>query len=373
MNVLHLISGGEAGGSRKHLLLLAENMQKTGVKTIVACFIEGKLYYEAKELGIDIRLIKQEKRFDLSVVERLKKLCHEEKIDVVNCHGGRANFLGYFLMKKYKSAKYITTLHSDYREDYKGNKYKTLVYSNINKFVLKHFDGYVNVSEALSELLLKRGFKKEKVFLINNGIDFNAERVNPRREDVIEKYNLKKAGHYVSIVARMHKVKGHRVFLDACTEVLKSFKDVVFILVGDGVLMDEMISYSKEKGIYENTAFVGFKNPAEFFAISDFTVLSSYTEGFPITLLESAMYHKTMVSTEVGGIPKLIEDGYNGYLVPVGDSLKMAEKILDLLEDENKAVIFGERLNEKARKEYSIESFVDGYLKIYNTVLSGGK
>jgi hypothetical protein len=126
MNVLHIISGGEVGGSKNHLLALVKNMDKVNCKNIIVCFIKGKLYSEAQELGIDIRYVEQKGRFDLSAVNKLKDICSMEDIQIINCHGGRANFIGYFLKKKYP-AKYITTVHSDYRDDYKGNKYKTLV------------------------------------------------------------------------------------------------------------------------------------------------------------------------------------------------------------------------------------------------------
>ncbi len=106
MNVLHIISGGEVGGSKKHLLTLVKSMNKNKCKNIIVCFLKGKLYYEAMELGLDIRYIEQSKRLDLSAVNKVKDICNSEGIDIINCHGGRPKFIGNNL-KKRNAAKYV--------------------------------------------------------------------------------------------------------------------------------------------------------------------------------------------------------------------------------------------------------------------------
>jgi L-malate glycosyltransferase len=370
MNILHLISGGEVGGSKKHLLTLVKSMEDNDVKNMIVCFMRGSLYDEAVKMGLDVRLVEQRKRFDLSIVARIKDICEKKNIVIVNCHGGRANFVGYFLMRKYK-AKYVTTVHSDYKEDYKGNKYKTLIYSNINRMALNAFDYYITVSDNFKDMLINRGFDKDKIFVVYNGMDFKREGNNFNKKDIIENYTLKDAGQYVTMVARFHPVKGHRIFLEACKAVLENFKDVCFILAGDGAFKSEMEEYARELNIDKSVKFVGFQKPDIFLELSSFTVLTSFTESFPLAILESAAYKKTVVSTDVGGISKLIKDGENGYLVKPGDSLELACRMIYLLKNPQVAEEFGERLYEKASKNYSLESFTERYLEIYNSVLAG--
>lgn len=371
MNILHIISGGEVGGSKKHLLALAQNMKARGHKNIVICLIKGKLYEEALEKGLDARLVKQESRFDLSVISRIAAICKDEGIEIINAHGGRANFLCWFLKKRVK-LKFATTVHSDYRDDYRGNRYKTLVYSNLNRIALKAFDRYITVSDSFKEMLVDRGFIEDKISVVYNGIDFNKKLEGFEKDRIIDKYGLPERKHYVSMIGRFHPVKGHRVFLDACKIILEKFQDVEFILVGDGDLKDELKEYTISIGIEKHVYFAGFQLPDEFIYISDFTVMASYTESFPLTILESAMYEKTVVSTEVGGIPKLVENGHNGWLVPAGDSSLMAGRMLEMLEDERKCMEFGCRLNIKAKDNYSVENMTDSYIDIYKRLLTGG-
>lgn len=368
MNVLHIISGGEVGGSKNHLLSLVKNMDSNQCRNIILCFIKGKLYEEAVELGLDIRHVEQKKRMDVSVVNRIKDICEKENINIINCHGGRANFIGWFLKRKYE-AVYLTTVHSDYRDDYRGNRYKTLVYSNINKIAMKSFDYYITVSDTFKNMLVDRGFEASKIHVVYNGIDFNKIRENVSKYEVLGRYNIDKAEHYVTMIARFHPVKGHRVFIDACRKVIDEEQDVRFILVGDGDLKEEIKQYTIDLHLEKYVSFVGFQPADEFINISDFTVLTSFTESFPLVILESAAHGKTVISTEVGGIPKLIENGVNGFLIQPGDSLALAARMLEMIRDIEMSAEFGKKLYLKARENYSIENLVRSYLGIYEHVI----
>lgn len=370
MNILHIISGGEVGGSKTHLLTLVKNMGCSDFKSIIVCFIEGELYIEALELGLDVRLIKQSNRFDITIVKKLKEICIKDDIDIVNCHGGRANFIGFFLKFLYES-KYVSTIHSDYREDYRGNKLKTLIFSNINALVLKNFNDYITVSHNFKQMLIERGYKSNKIHVVYNGLDFNEEMEEFYREEILINNGIMGASHFISMIARFHPVKGHTIFLDACKIVLENYSDVMFILVGDGESRESLKSYAKELGISNKVFFAGFRRPDEFYYISDFTVLASYTESFPLSVLESAFYEKTVIATKVGGLDKLIENGDNGFLVNVGDSKALADRMYELLEDPDKGIILGRRLFEKARDNFSIDKMVENYIAIYKEIDGG--
>jgi L-malate glycosyltransferase len=370
MNILHIISGGEAGGSKTHLLTLAQNIKFSGFRSIIVCFMEGELYNDALNMGLDIRLVKQKGRFDLTIVNKLKKICVTEDIDIINCHGGRANFVGIFLKLRY-DAKYASTIHSDYKDDYRGNKLKTLIFSNVNRMALKGFNDYITVSHNFKDMLIERGFRANKIHVVYNGIDFKREKGKFNRDDIIFNNGLIGASHFVSMIARFHPVKGHTVFLDACKKVLDKYNDVVFILAGDGEIREDLKKYVEDLGINNKVYFAGFRNPDEFLFLSDFTVLASYTESFPLCILESALFEKTVVATKVGGLDKLIENDENGFLVEVGDSDAMASRIVELLKDSEKCELFGKNLYEKARANYSIEKMVENYIEIYKDIDGG--
>ncbi|MDO6355575.1 glycosyltransferase family 4 protein [Caloramator sp. CAR-1] len=365
MKVLHIISGGEVGGSKRHLLSLAANAKS--FKNIIICLMDGVLYREGLEMGLDIRLIEQRGRFDLSILDEIKKVAVKEDVDIINCHGGRANFLGMFL-KKLINKPFVTTIHSDYLRDYEGNPFKTLIFSRINAYALKNFDYYIAVSKDFKNMLIDRGYNEEKIFVVYNGIDFD-EVYSFDRDEIIEKYSLPRNKKFVTMVARLHPIKGHQFFFQAAKNVLKECPDVIFLIVGDGPIRSQLEEYVKEIDIDDSVVFLGFQRPDEFIYLSNFTSLTSRSESFPLSILESAKYKRTVVSTMVGGVSDLIEDGKNGYLVEYGDVEDLTEKMLNLLQDDLKCIEFGIKLHDKARALYSIERFVEGYEKIYEKIM----
>lgn len=368
MVVLHIISGGESGGSKKHLLTLVEEMEERKTKNIIVCFIKGELYNEAKNMGLNVYLVKQEKRFDLSVIGKIKEICKSEKVDIVNSHGGRANFICYFLKKKI-SAKFITTIHSDYESDYKGNTYKTFIYTKINKIALKSFDYYIAVSKSFKNLLIKRGFKENRIFTIYNGIDTSKEVSHCSIKEAIEKYSFKEYEKYIAVVARLHPIKGHKDFLDGCEKIYEHIKNTGILLVGDGDFKEEIKSHIENYKIKDNVIFVGFQKPDDFFSIAEFTVLTSYSESFPLVILESGLYSKCTVASKVGGIPEIINNMENGILIEPGNSEDIAESLKFLLNNTEEAKKMGENLKKDVLEKFSIKSLGDSYEEIWNISL----
>ena len=100
-------------------------------------------------------------------------------------------------------------------------------------------------------------------------------------------------------------------------------------------------------------------------AISDIYVLPSYREGLPATLMEASSMSKPIVTTDTFGCRDVVDDGENGFLVPVRDSVKLAEKIEILINDENMRKIMGQKALTKAQNEFDARKVVDQYMEYY--------
>jgi len=98
-------------------------------------------------------------------------------------------------------------------------------------------------------------------------------------------------------------------------------------------------------------------------------VLPSFREGVPRTLLEAASMSKPIVATDVPGCREVVEDGVNGFLVPVRDYKSLAKKIETLIENEALRDKFGKMSRKKAVEEFDIKKVVDKYLKVYEEIL----
>ena len=100
MKILHFISGGDSGGAKTHVLTLLDNLRKLNIEVELLCIMEGVFTEEAREMGIPVTIIPQEKRWDLSVLSKVKKFINNCGCDLVHCHGARANYISLFYEKK---------------------------------------------------------------------------------------------------------------------------------------------------------------------------------------------------------------------------------------------------------------------------------
>lgn len=368
MKVLHLISGGDTGGAKTHIISLLKGLNKI-IDANVICFLEDTFYEDAQASGIKIQVYKQKSRSDMSVVNRLVEEIESKNYDIIHCHGARANFIAMFLKRKIKRPL-ITTIHSDYKLDFKDNVYKKFVFTTLNTIALKIFDYYIAISDTFKDMLVERGFKKDKIFVAYNGIDLNVLPEYETKEEFLKPYNIDYNDKMiVGIVARLDLVKDHETFIKAANIVLKTNKDIIFLIAGDGNDEKRLKDIVRNFKIENNLHFLGFvKKPYSFFNAIDVNVLTSVSESFPYVILEGARMKKTVISTKVGGVSKLIKDDYNGYLIPIGDEYALAEKINILYNNRDKTKAMGENLFNDVSENFSSDSMAEAHVKIYKEI-----
>ena len=371
--VLHLISGGDTGGAKTHIFTLMKGLSGK-VDTKIICFIKDTFYDEAKERGIDIEVYPQEKRWDLSVVSKLSDEIKNGKYDLVHAHGARANFICMFLKKKI-NVPMVTTVHSDYMLDFKDSFYKNLIYTTLNKMSLKKFDHYICVSDNFKKMLVDRGFDKNKIHVLYNGIDIDEKTLYIPKTAFLEKYKINYNGEFlVGIAARLDKVKDHETFIKACKETLEINPDIIFLIAGDGDEKKKLEEMAKSFGIEKNIYFLGFvRDKYSFFNAIDVNVLTSISESFPYVILEAARLSVPTVSTKTGGIPEIIKDDYTGYLFPIGNYKSLSRYILDLYDKRDKLKELGDNIKREVVEKYSHLSMGERQKEIYDEILMGGK
>ncbi|TJX15193.1 glycosyltransferase family 4 protein [Tissierella creatinini] len=370
MKVLHLISGGDTGGAKTHIISLLKGLDSL-VDARVVCFIEDSFYEDAKKEGINIDVYKQKSRSDMSIVNRLADDINKYGYDIVHCHGARANFVAMFLKRKINKPM-VTTIHSDYKLDFKDNFYKRLVYTSLNTIALKIFNYYIAISDSFKDMLMDRGFKEESIFVAYNGIDFEDMPSLKSKDEFLSNYNIAHRGRpLVGIVARLDVVKDHEIFIKAANRVIKAQKDIIFLIAGDGNEENRLKTMVSDLGLNNNVFFLGYvKDTDSFFNAIDINVLTSISESFPYVILEGARMKKTVITTNVGGIRNLIRDGDNGYLIEVGDWEALADRIIFLSENKNLLYKLGERLYNDVNNNYSSRAMGHRHLEIYKEILN---
>lgn len=371
LKVLHLISGGDTGGAKTHISALLKGLNRM-IHASIICFIEDTFYEDLYKAGVPIKVFKQKSRSDLSVIKRLVDEIEKEDYDIIHCHGARANFIALFIKNRVKKP-FVTTIHSDYKLDFKDNFYKRLVYTTLNQVALKTFDYYIGVSHQFRDMLIERGFKRDRIFVTYNGIDPYSIEEHLNKYDFLERHGIEYNGQViVGILARLDEIKDHGTFIEAARLVLQE-EDVLFLIAGEGADGEYLKELVKKYDLEDNIKFIGFvKDPYSFLNAIDINTLTSLSESFPYVILEGAKMKKPIVSTEVGGINRLVVDGEGGFLIQVGNAAVLKDRLLNLIRNPEIRETMGEKLFKAVEDKYSYNAMAKSHLEIYKNILNDG-
>lgn len=369
MKVLHLIGGGDVGGAKSHVLSLVKELDKhIDVKLI--SFRTGAFADDARKMGINVEIVKT--GTIISDVRKVLSIIKNEGYELIHSHGAKANMIAFFA-KKFTSLPVVTTVHSDYRLDYLQNILKMFSFGLINTVVLRFLDYYIGVSKNFKEMLIKRRFSPQKIFTVYNGINFHQEISPLPKEEFLKKYNLNfgKDDVIVGILARLDPVKGLDTFLKAAQGVCQKNPSVRFLIGGDGPERKSLEKKALSLGLKDNVFFLGFVDrPFDLINCLDINTLTSLSESFPYAILEGSLFKKATVSSNVGGISDLIENGKNGFLFEPGDYKSLADILLTLVKDSSLRKEMGEKIYEKASTYFSLDNMCKTQLEIYQNILA---
>ncbi len=371
MKIVHIIGGGDVGGAKTHVLSLVSKLSEDN-EVVLVSLREGEFADDARKLGINTVVIKNKNA--LKDFSDLKKLINGGAFDIVHCHGSKANVMA-FAIRAFIKVPVITTVHSDYRLDYLGSIVKMLTFGVLNTVALRFLDGYIGVTNAFADLLISRGFDPYKLFTLNNGIEFTPLAPSEDRKSYLEKLGIDDDDAVIcGIAARFHPVKDIATALRAVAKIKEICPHLYLVLGGDGEEAENLRNLTRELKIEDRVIFAGWISDMDSFLNAvDISVISSVSEGFPYSILESIRAKCTMVSTKVGAMPEILDDGENGLLFDVGDDGSLAEHIKYLYNNPDKARAMAEALLEKARVNYSFDAMVNTQFSIYEKVLSRAK
>lgn len=315
-------------------------------------------------MDLPVVLLEQRRRWDLSAAGRLLQLLHDFGANVLHCHGARANFLAA-LVRRRLHIPTVTTVHSDYRRDFEDNLYKHLVYTALNTRSLRTFNYLIAVTEQFADMLQERGFPRDNIFTVYNGLDFSLPRPDSggafRRD-----WNIPSDRHLVGTIGRLAGIKRHDVLLRAAAEILQERDDVHFAVLGDGEERENLQQQARRLGISRRVTFTGHLDDVErALPAFDVNVLTSESESFPYALLEGARHALPTVATGVGGVPELIRDGETGLLIPPGEVEPLRAALQKLISSHDRRMHLGRGLYDHARKHFSLRAMRDRHVSIY--------
>lgn len=360
--ILHFITELEVGGAERLLVSVLPRLDRTKFEVSVAYMHGDDLRPELERAGIRVTRLKSRSKFDLAAFSQLTQLLRDERIEILHTHLIQADILGYFAARRAKVPVIVSTKHNTNYFQSHGAWLPP-----VDGFVNRRLTRIIAVSEAVKSFYVTtQKLAADRIEVIHNGIDLAAfQQAVPVSTEVL---GAKPSEKIVCCVGSLKEKKGHAVLLRAWPDVISRRSDARLVLVGDGPLRDELHEAANHSGVRETIRFLG--NRADVPAIlraSNVFVLPSLWEGFGIAVVEAMAAGVPVVASRVDGVCEIIRDGQDGVLVTPYDSEKLAQAIVELLNDGERAKNLVASAGKRA-EEFSINTTVQRLQALYESV-----
>ncbi len=354
-------------GAERVVLELAKGLRACGHQPIVGVIHNLRNpHYDfesaAQNARLAFKVFNSRRPWDWRTIKAIRAFALQEKIDVVHSHGYKADVYAW-LASHGGGWPLVSTCHPWLETD---TNRKAKIYADIDKLVLSRFSHVVAISQAVKKEYLASRSAKRHIDVIANGIDLDTFDVSVNHAELRQELSIANGARIVGAVGRLSPEKGYDVLLQAFARLGAEETDtVVLMLVGDGPEREKLLRLGETLKIADRLRFLGARTdvPA-LLKLMDVFVLSSFTEGVPMALLEAMAAHRPIVATEVGEVSQILGSDA-GLLVKPNDVGGLVDAIGRLLEDRGLAQKYGENARRRVAQHYSSDVMAAKYLDIY--------
>lgn len=258
--------------------------------------------------------------------------------------------------------------------------YLTPMQLRVQRWVCEMADRIVVNADAIRDWLVEEGYSANKISVIRNGVRLPAIDNKPVRARIRTELGIPSNAKVVMMVSRLNPKKGVEYLLDSIPGVLARIPDAWFVVVGDAVLesaerekeyFNGLAERTRELGVADRVILTGLRRDvADLLTAADLSVLPSFSEGLPNSVIEAMSAGLPVVASRVGGIPELVQQGRTGLLVPPGDAKALCEAMITLLSNPFLARRIGEAARVRIRNEFSFEKMFLETSALYQDVLN---
>jgi L-malate glycosyltransferase len=362
---------------------LARWLRDRGVGVSVGCLDEvGELGRRLMADGIGVEVYERRPGFDARLPVKIARTLRARGIDVVHAHQYPAFFYGV-LAKTLSRTPLIFTEHGRLYPDLP--KWRRRIF---NACFAPLADRVTAVSRGVRESLVRvEGFRGSRVEIIYNGIDLDRLRRRPDHDPghARARLGIPEGVPVVGTIGRLDRVKNYGLLLVAFRRLLADLPDARLIVVGDGPDRARLEALAVEAGVTGAVRWLGERGDIEqILPVFDVFTLSSLSEGTPMTLIEAMAASVPIVTTGVGGIVEMLDDGREAVIVSgvppevhrpgdeggYGD--RYAASLRRLLLDRPAAQALADAASARARASFSLDHICGRYLDLYQSVSPGG-
>lgn len=385
VRVLHVITRLILGGAQENTLFTVIGQQKDPRFAVTLLSgsetgAEGDLHGEARAAGVDLVLLPPLVRDirpwqDVRALVALVRFMRARRFHIVHTHSSKAGILARAAARIAGVPIVVHTLHSLVFHEYQS-AVANRAYVVLKRLVAPFTHAFISVNDGTARGALAAGIgRPEQHVTIFSGmplagfLDVSAA-LSPA--EAKRRLGIPEDAPVVGKIARLTPLKGHAQFLDAAAEIARAEPRAWFLLVGNGILRDELERRVREMGIAERTVFAGLVPPESVPAhiqAMDVVVHSSLREGLARVLPQAGAVGKPVVTFALDGAPEVIRDGVSGYLVPAGNTAAIARRTIELLRDPVRRQEMGAAGRAFASAHFGVETMVESIARVYEGLL----
>jgi len=360
MRTLHIDTARTWRGGQNQCLLTVKGLRAAGHETILVVHPQGELRRRAPQ---DEWLVPLAPRFEVDFhaawkLARLIRALHPRVVHAHDPHGVALAALALAFRQPIVPPALVVSRRVDFR--LRGNAFSRYKHKQVRRFIC--------ASEAIRQILLRDGFEPARVVTVHEGIDLThvgeAEPVS-----LHQTFWLPQGAPVILNVAALVPHKGQRYLIDAMAQVVRAVPQARLVILGEGELRPSLEKQVADLGLERHVLLPGFRHDVlSLLKTCDVFVLSSVMEGLGTSLLDAMACARPIVGTEAGGIPEVVLDGETGHVVPPRDADALADALIDLLTNDERARAFAAAGFERVRKRFSVERMVEETLAVYEAV-----
>ncbi|WP_456432627.1 glycosyltransferase [Thermosulfuriphilus sp.] len=366
--VCHLVLSLEPGGTEHLVYKMCRDLRRD--HHVLVCCLDSLGYWgkRLREEGVAVYVLFRSPGIDLSIPFALSRILRAHQVDILHTHQYTPFFYGALTRILIPGLKVLFLEHGRHWPE-KESSLKNL----FNRLILQPLASrIVAVSRETKERLIKyEGLSGRRIEVIYNGIEDIPSLEPEERFKLRQSLGFGLEDQVVITVGRFDPIKNLPLLLEALALARSNGARLKGLLVGDGPMMADIKALRRRLGLEEALVLTGYRTDARrLLQAGDIFVLSSFSEGTSLALLEAMAAGLPCVVTEVGGNPEIVIDGRTGFVVPSGSVVRMAAALSLLAERKDIAQKMGRAARRRFEEGFTFEAMMDKYRRLYRALVS---
>lgn len=370
LRIAHVVLSLDTGGLERLVLGLVREGRRAGHSTGVVCLERpGTLAPLVESHGVPVWCLNKSPGLHYSAYARLRDVFAELRPDVVHAHQNAALF---YAGPAARRAGVPLVVYTEHGKHYAGATRRTRLKARVAAaFARRCF----SVSRDIADELISYGVVPEsKVCVLPNGIDTDVFGPMTGSEQLRQDLGIPRDAPVVGTVGRLTEIKRQDRLIRAFAELTNTHTSAQLVVVGDGPLRNELQGMAGELGLTAAVHFTGNQlNPERFLRLMDVFVLTSRSEGMPVSVLEAWAAGVPVVASRVGGLPEMIQDGRTGLLYDQDDQPALVRLLSRVLSDRPFARCLAGAGKDHVESRYTLRHMFREYERHYRELLGAAR